>query len=336
MESVKPITFADFFAGIGGFRLGLSSLNWKCVYTCEIDPDSVKTYNSNYNVSEKPIDISEIDISALPYFDVFCGGFPCQPFSIAGKRKGVDDHRGKFIGRIIKIAEVKKPKIVFLENVRNIISFNKGKLIKDLISDFSKIGYSSYYKVLNSKDFLVPQSRPRFFLIAVRNDLHAGDFCFPSPINSVVPVSSIIEKGDDSIPISNKWEKYIDYYQRKISKDDLGFDPPKTRISLERIDQDTDLEDCIFQMRSSGIRALSISKPLPTFAVSVSGGGAMIPVYSKERRHISILEIKRIMGFPDDFKFPVSRTFAIKQLANAVCPPVVRAIGESIENYLLN
>lgn len=95
-----------------------------------------------------------------------------------------------------------------------------------------------------------------------------------------------------------------------------------------------DLDNCIYQMRSSGIRAISIKRPFPTFAVSISGGGAMIPVYSKERRHLSLLEIKRLMGFPDNFHFPVSRTSAIKQLANAVCPPVIQSIGETISRVL--
>ena len=103
---------------------------------------------------------------------------------------------------------------------------------------------------------------------------------------------------------------------------------------LERIDKNADLNDCVFQMRSSGIRALSIDKPLPTFAVSVSGGGAMIPVYSKERRHLSLIEMKRLMGFADDFIFPVSRTKAIKQLANAVCPPVIASICQDMLPYL--
>lgn len=146
---------------------------------------------------------------------------------------------------------------------------------------------------------------------------------------------SIIEKGDATIPISDKWQKYIDLYLGLISENDLDYELPKTRKKLERIDTGIDLGNCVFQIRSSGIRAVSIDKPLPTFAVSISGGGAMIPIYTGERRHLNLLEMKRLMGFPDDFKFPISRTNAIKQLANAVCPPVIQSIGQDIIKQII-
>ena len=141
-------------------------------------------------------------------------------------------------------------------------------------------------------------------------------------------------KGDNSIPISSKWHKYIDLYQGLISSEEIGFDLPKTRKNLERIDANTDLNNCIFQIRSSGIRAISIENQYPTFAVSHSGGGAMIPVYSRERRHMSLLEMTKLMGFPTNFQFPVSRTHAIKQLSNAVCPPVIESIAKDISRIL--
>ena len=115
---------------------------------------------------------------------------------------------------------------------------------------------------------------------------------------------------------------------------DLPFELPKTRRRLERADKEVDLNNCIYQLRSSGVRAISVNRPLPTLAVSISGGGAMIPIYSKEKRHLSVLEMQRIMGFPDEFIFPVSRTSSIKGLANAVCPPVIYAIGKEITSAL--
>jgi DNA (cytosine-5)-methyltransferase 1 len=199
-----------------------------------------------------------------------------------------------------------------------------------LLAEFQKIGYEPYYAILNSANFGVPQSRKRVYIVAFRQDLEAFHFQFPPKTSKVVSVKSIIIEGDNSIPISDKWQTYIDLYQNKISLADISFEVPKTRTQLERMDKDVDLSDCIFQMRSSGIRALAMNKPFPTLAVSVSGGGAMIPVYSKERRHLSLREMARIMGFEDNFQFPVSRTYAIKQLANAVCPLVITAIGKSI------
>lgn len=330
----QKIKFADFFAGIGGFRLGLEKLGWECSYTCEINEGCVQTYNDNFNTLIRPIDIEKVDPYSIPNFNVFCGGFPCQPFSIAGKREGLSDARGEVVKSIVKICAVKKPEVVFLENVSNLKTLNKGKVLSWISCQIENLGYSVFYKVLNSKGFSVPQSRARLFIIAFREDVGIFDFAFPQGNSVEVPVKFAFEKGDYSIPLTERWQQYIDYYSGRIEAKDLQFKLPKTRVRIERFDPGVDLDDCIFQMRSSGIRALSVERPLPTFAVSVSGGGAMIPVCSKERRHLSVLEIKRIMGFPDSFRFPVSRTSSIKQLANAVCPPVVEAIGTNIVSHL--
>ena len=334
MFSEDKITFGDFFAGIGGFRIGLEAIGWKCNFTCEIDDPCVSTYNKNFDENIRPVDIQCLDPEKLPNFNVFCGGFPCQPFSIAGKREGLEDERGKLINSILKICKAKKPEVIFLENVANLKRLNSGNTLKWIIKEIGNLGYQVFYKILNSKEFSVPQSRPRLFITAFRNDLEIYDFEFPHGNSSEVPVKSVFSKGDNSIPISDRWDQYIDYYSGKIGAEDLTFKLPKTRVKIERSDPDVNLDDCIYQMRSSGIRALSVNRPFPTFAVSVSGGGAMIPVCSKERRHLSVLEIKRIMGYPDLFDFPVSRTHAIKQLANSVCPPVISAVGQSIQSHL--
>lgn len=334
MFTGKNITFADFFAGIGGFRIGLESLGWKCSYTCEIDKHCVETYNKNFRESISPSDILDINPQDIPDFNVFCGGFPCQPFSIAGKRQGLDDERGKVIKSILNVCSVKKPEVIFLENVANLKRLKSGEVLNWIVKELQGLGYQVFSEVLNSKDFSVPQSRPRLFIVAFRNDLGICDFEFPSGKSPEIAVKTVFEAGDYSIPISDRWDQYIDYYSGAIIAESLNFKLPKTRVKIERSDPDVDLDDCIYQMRSSGIRALSIHRPFPTFAVSISGGGAMIPVCSKERRHLSVLEIKRIMGFPDAFEFPVARTFAIKQLANSVCPPVVESIARSISSHL--
>ena len=135
----------------------------------------------------------------------------------------------------------------------------------------------------------------------------------------------------NSIPITPRWQEYIDYYTGRRSAHELSFELPRTRKKLERVADNCDLFDCIFQVRSSGVRALSLDNPLPTFTVLNSGGGAHIPILSKERRHLSITEMKRVMGFPEWYSFDaVSRTDAAKQLANAVCPPVIASIYRDI------
>lgn len=323
--------FVDFFSGIGGFRVGLEQLGWQCVFSNDINVDSNKIYSANFIHDAYSHDsIEDVLPSDIPDFDVFCGGFPCQPFSIAGKRRGEVDPRGNLFKDIIRICQDKMPKVIFLENVKNLFSMNKGEIFSNYKKELEKIGYDVYFDVLDSSNFRVPQSRPRVYIVAFRRDLKVSNFEFPVGYEDRLTVSDIINPGDNSIPLGPRWEFYVDYYNGVKSELDCDFVIPKTRKKLERIDKDAKLDDCIFQLRSSGVRALSINKPLPTLAVSISGGGAMIPIYSKEKRHLSILELQRVMGFPDHFKFPVSRTAAIKGLANAVCPPVIEEIGRAI------
>lgn len=331
----KTFTFADLCAGIGGFRLGLEKLGGECLFSNDINKKCERTYEANYKDKFDVLDIFDIEENDFPKVDVICAGFPCQPFSIAGQKKGFEDKRGHIFFKISAIAKAAKPAIIFLENVANLVRINQGNTFKIIFQDLESLDYQVYYEVLDSANFGVPQARKRVYIVAIRNDISSFGFAFTQKRSPKIPFKNSIIKGDDSIPISNKWQTYIDLYTQKITAEEVPFVLPKTRKSLERMDHQVDLEDCIFQIRSSGIRALSIDKPLPTFAVSVSGGGAMIPVYSKERRHLSLTEMKRLMGFEDDFLFPVARTQAIKQLANAVCPPVIESIVKDFLPYLL-
>ena len=327
-------TFADLCAGIGGFRIGLEAFGGKCIFSSDVDVNCEKTYKANHKNAYDVYNIFDIDETKFPAVDILCAGFPCQPFSIAGKKIGFKDKRGNVFFKIAAIVKVAKPKIVFLENVTNLVRIDKGNTLKTIFLELEKNGYHVYYDILDSSDFGVPQARKRLYIVAIDNKFSSFGFQFTKKRKPKTAFKNFINKGDYSIPISQKWQTYIDLYTGKISAENVPFDIPKTRKALERIDKNVDLNNCVFQMRSSGIRALSIDKPLPTFAVSVSGGGAMIPVYSKERRHLSLIEMKRLMGFADDFIFPVSRTNAIKQLANAVCPPVIASICEDMLPYL--
>jgi DNA (cytosine-5)-methyltransferase 1 len=326
----QKITFSDICAGIGGFRVGLESIGGKCIYSCEIEPECETTYQANYGEKFNAHDVHNIVSEEFPHVDILCGGFPCQPFSIAGKRDGFNDKRGNVFFKIAEIIEISRPNVVFLENVPNLVAVDKGQTFKAMLKHLDAIGYDAYYDILDSAEFGVPQARKRVYVVAFLKSLGIKEFSFTKKTSKRVGFRDFIESEDRSIPISDKWHSYIDLYTGKIGLDEIGFDVPKTRRKLERADANVTLDDCVFQMRSSGIRAVSIDKPLPTFAVSISGGGAMIPVYSKERRHLNLMEMKRLMGFPDNFEMPVSRTHAIKQLANAVCPPVIKSIGLDI------
>ena len=335
-RKMKIETFADLCAGIGGFRIGVERSGLKCVLTSEINSDCVTTYNKNFDEENDVSDITALNPQRMKDFDMLCAGFPCQPFSIAGKKMGLQDSRSNVLAKIIDIAQAKKPKIILLENVANFKSFGGGSLHQATQRAIMDLGYSVFSDILDSSRFGVPQQRKRLFIAAFRNDLGIDTFRFPVGENEKTSFRPFLAANDFSIPITDKWDQYIDLYCGRKTLDELTFEPPKTRLCLERADADINLHDCVFQMRSSGIRAVSIDKPLPTFAVSISGGGAMIPIYSKERRHLNLTEMKRLMGFPDSFTFPVSRTSAVKQLANAVTPQVIERILEKIISVLEN
>lgn len=335
------LKYAEFCTGIGGFSLGLEKSNLKAelVYSNEMDESCERTFEANFMRKFDSKNIFDINPKELPDFDILCSGFPCQPFSQAGKSLGFEDPRGTVFFKLLDIIKEKNPSILFLENVPNLISHDKGNTFKVIVNELQNNGYNvSYYK-LDSKFFGVPQSRPRIYILALNRLKFKNNYIkVTEKISDEVGLRKFINQGDFSIPISPKWEIYVDLYTNKISSRDVPFQLPKTRRKLERIAPDCELDDCIFQIRSSGIRAYSIDRPFPTFAVSNSGGGAMIPVLSKERRHLNITEMKRIMGFPDNFIFPdsVSRTDQIKQLANAVCPPVITSIFNDINLFLSN
>ena len=327
------IKFAEFCAGVGGFRLGieLAAYSSKCIYKNEIDAKCDNTYYRNFGEHFDSKDIFDLEMNDLPEMDLLCSGFPCQPFSIAGKQKGLEDDRGKIILKLLEIIQNIEPKVVFLENVANLQRHQQGETLKLIVNSLRNCGYKVFEQILNSSDFGVPQNRPRLYIVAF-NVKKLGDisFYFPRGEKPTKTVRDILEPGDNSIPISKKWGEYIDFYIGTKHENEVSFPIPKTRKSIERIADGCNINDCVLQIRSSGIRAYSLDGQFPTFAVSNSGGGAMIPVLTKERRHLSVLEMKRIMGFPDTFSFGVSRTDSIKQLANAVCPPVICAIYNQI------
>lgn len=331
-------SYAEFCTGVGGFRLGIeaSSLHAVPVYTNEIDANCEKTYKQNFHHGFDSKDIFAIDATTLPDFDMLCAGFPCQPFSAAGKELGFSDPRGTIIFKLLEIISIKKPKIVFLENVTNLVRHNKGQTYSFILDSLKRADYTVSPVILDSSYFGVPQSRSRIYIIGLDQKTYGDqEIVFTTKRTEKTPLRPFIIHGDYSIPITPRWNEYIDLYTGKKTIDDLSFQVPRTRSKLERGAEKCDLSDCVFQARSSGIRAISLDEPFPTFTVLNSGGGAHIPVLSKERRHLSINEIKAIMGFPEWFDFSaVSKTDAAKQLANAVCPPVITSICEDINQMI--
>tara|TARA_B110001450_G_scaffold252109_1_gene273258 strand:+ start:36 stop:914 length:879 start_codon:yes stop_codon:yes gene_type:complete len=183
----RKFKFIDLFAGIGGFHIAMSNLGGDCVFASEIDQYARKTYLHNFNIDKEKFneDITKMNIKNIPDFDILCAGFPCQPFSQAGKKRGFSDHRGNLFFNISDIIDKKKPKAFFLENVRGIKTHDDGNTfatIKDIIEN--QLGYSFYSKIIKASDFGLPQLRPRTFMIGFKNDKNKN-FEFPQALEKL-------------------------------------------------------------------------------------------------------------------------------------------------------
>lgn len=336
MSKGRKLKCAEFCTGVGGFRLGLESskLCCKVVYSNEINDACEKTYVRNFGKGFDSKDLLALDPKQLPDFDMLCAGFPCQPFSIAGKELGFDDPRGGIFFKLLKFLRVKRPRIVFLENVVNLVRHDHGNTYKTILKKLDDEGYEVSAKILDSAYFGVPQSRSRVYIVGLqRSAFGKRQIDFTAKRTERTAFGPFVDRTTPQNTVTPRWSEYIDLYVGRKTLAQMSFTVPRTRRVLERISKGCDLLDCVFQARSSGIRALSLSDPFPTFTVLNSGGGAHVPVLSKERRHLSLVEMKRIMGFPEWYDFSaVSRTDAAKQLANAVCPPVIASICDDISD----
>ena len=227
----KKFKFIDLFAGIGGFHHAMHGLGGKCVFASEIDKHARKTYTENFKGISKQIfkganfneDITKINPSNIPDFDVLCAGFPCQPFSQAGYKKGFKDHRGNLFFNIANIIEHKKPKAYFLENVRGLYKHDNGKTFKVIHDVLSNMGYSVNHKIVNASDYGLPQHRSRIFIIGFKDDSLSSGFNFPEKIPLKYNMSDVMEGkcnkeigftlrcGGRGSPISDRrnWDSYM-------------------------------------------------------------------------------------------------------------------------------
>lgn len=305
------ITFIDLFCGIGGFRLALESLGAKCVFSCDKDRQARETYQANFG-EEPEGDITTIAADSIPDFNILCGGFPCQPFSIAGKQRGFKDTRGTLFFEIARIIKAKQPKVVFLENVANLARHDDGNTLKVILDTLKGLGYDVHYQVLNAAHYGVPQICKRIYFVCFRKDLQV-DFSFPEPTFEDVAVEDYLEENVD--------EKYY------LDINSITFYKPDTDVRQ----LDTYRMGYIGSI-SQGRRVYGVKGCAPTFVVSARGpAGSTEAYYINGRvRRLTPYEVKRIMGFPDNFIFPVKEGRIYQQLGNSVAVPVVRVIAEKI------
>lgn len=313
-------TFIDLFAGIGGFRLALQNLKGKCLYSSEWDKDAQKTYRANFG--EVPFgDITkEINKDSIPPgFDILCAGFPCQAFSIAGYRKGFSDTRGTLFFDVEQIIDKHRPKVVFLENVKNLVSHDKGKTFKVILEILEKkLGYKVFYKVLNSMTHAdIPQNRERIFIAAfdplqVRN---YNEFNFPEEIKLTKTIDDILEKGKQD-------DKY--YY----SRDHLYY--PELEKVVTR-------KDTVYQWRRVYVRE-NKSNVCPTLTANMGAGGHNVPLIKDDYgiRKLTPKECFAFQGYPVD-KFilpPIANSKLYMQAGNSVTTTLIERIGTEIIKVL--
>lgn len=318
----KPkFTFIDLFAGIGGFRIALQNLGGKCVYSSEWDESAKKTYFANFG--EIPFgDITKDENKAfIPKdFDIICGGFPCQPFSIAGvskknslgKKHGFEDEKqGNLFFHIAEIIEKHRPKAFFLENVKNLVSHDKGNTFKVIKNTLLQLGYSFDYKVLDGKHF-VPQHRERTIMVGFDKKRYGEDFKFTFPIlpDPNIKFKDILEnKIDDKYTLSDKLWQFLQDYSAKHKAKGNGFGFGLTDLN-------------------------GISRTISARYYK-DGSEILIPQgKNKNPRRLTPRECARLQGYPDSFIIPVADTPAYKQFGNSVVMPLINKVGEGILNHL--
>jgi DNA (cytosine-5)-methyltransferase 1 len=306
------IKFIDLFCGIGGFRLAFESVGAKCVFSADIDKYACSTYQANFG--DYPLcDVSKIEANEIPDFDILCAGFPCQPFSIAGERKGFCDTRGTLFFDIERIIEVKQPKAFILENVKGLTSHDKGKTLKVILDTLeTKLDYKVFYKVLNSKDYGVPQNRERIYIIGFKDK--RVEFEFPQKADKIVELGDILE------------ENPIDAEISEIAKFNIIHNLKEHKKYNEIKDNPLLLAYEIRKSRAT-FRYDNLS---PTLTAKMGTGGNNVPVLVNQMRKLTINECLKIQGFPDSFRIEPNKAQSYKQIGNSVSLPVLVGLAKDI------
>jgi DNA (cytosine-5)-methyltransferase 1 len=311
----KPkFKFIDLFAGIGGIRLAYQNMGGKCVFTSEWNNYAKKTYEANFG--EVPFgDITKVKESEIPDHDILLGGFPCQPFSIAGVSKKnalgrahgfLDETQGTLFFDIARIIQHKRPKAFMLENVKNLVSHDKGKTFKIIANTLKELGYSVHYRVLDGKHF-VPQHRERIIIVGFDMKVFDGKekFAFPELPKPQRAVKEILEaKVDAKYTLTDKLWAYLQAYSDKHKAKGNGF----------------------------GYGLVDLDGITRTISARYYKDGAeiLIPQKGKNPRRLTPREAARLQGFPDEFIIPVSDTQAYKQFGNSVTVPLMQAVAERV------
>lgn len=321
--------FIDLFAGIGGFRIAMQSLGGKCVFTSEWDEQAQKTYEANFG--EVPFgDITKEETKKFipDGFDVLCAGFPCQAFSIAGKRGGFEDTRGTLFFDVAEIIKRKQPKAIFLENVKGLFNHDKGKTLKTILNVLREdLGYFvPNPKVLNAKDFGVPQNRERVFIVGFRGDLGIDSFEYPEPTKRTVTFEDVKEEN----PVSVKY--YLsDTYLNTLVNHKKRHESKGNGFGFEIIPDDG-TANAVVCGGMGRERNLVYDDRIEDFTPVTHIKGE---VNRQGIRKMTPREWARLQGFPDNFVIPVADASAYKQFGNSVAVPAIRATANEVIKKIL-
>ena len=315
----KPLTFIDLFAGTGAFTYALESNDkFKCVFTNDMMDCSQKMYELNYpNHTFTLKDLNTIDVSDIPPHDVLCGGFPCQPFSIAGEKKGFDDKRSNVFWKIVEILEKHKPEIIILENVKNLKSHDKGNTYKIIETKLQETGYYIKTSILDTNKITkVPQHRERIYIVGFRDKEKYEKFEFDFPEQQQEQICNMLEDNVD--------DKY--YYSDRFKV----FDKIKTDITKPIS------ENVLYQYRRFYVRE-NKSNCCPMLTANMGSGGHNVPLLKDDKgiRKLTPRECFNLQGFPSNYKLPdVCDSSLYKLAGNAVSVPVVNLIVSKLEQII--
>ena len=305
------IRVASFFAGIGGICYGFKQAGLDVVYANEFDKKACENYRANHReVALHEADVKLLEPGSIPDFDVFAGGFPCQSYSLAGKREGLADVRGTLFFDIVRILKERRPRALLLENVKNIQSTNEGRDFEVILDHLKACGYHVKYEVLGGHTHgNVPQCRERMFIVGFLEAAATERFRFP-----------------DEIPLSNTLDKIFDRKQKQAEK---YYYKPSSQY-YEMMDKAM-VNESVYQMRRVYMRE-NKNGVCPTLTANMGGGGHNVPVIRDDFgiRKLTPRECLGLQGFPDDFRIKTSDVHIYKQAGNSVVVPVVRRIAESM------
>lgn len=319
-------TFVDLFAGVGGFRIAMETLGGECVFSSEWDKNAQKTYEANFGEIPEG-DITKINVSIIPSHDILCAGFPCQAFSMIGKRGGFNDTRGALFHDLVRIIDARRPKSFMLENVKGLMSHAQGKTIS-IILDILRNSLNYYVpdpEVLNARDFGLPQHRERVFIVGFRMDQYNGNFSFPQGEGCERTVKDVMEE----LPVSTKYYLSTQYlntlraHKERHRQKGNGF-------GFEVLHPDA-IANALVAGGMGRERNLVKDHRISDYTPVSNIRGV---VNRENIRRMTPREWARLQGFPDDFVIPVADYHAYRQFGNSVPIPVVRAIGNKILDYL--